>query len=200
MRMTTALTCAEVSTVSSVKGELGAGPSGFEAVACMKRSELVPSEATRPARSDRTTRESPSVPARVWGSNQKEDHQMTAGQSDPPIVLGDGRADHEGKGRAERLNEHSNHALCLRRLAECGLELHPQKTKIVYCKDDDRASRAEIENGNSHTPEQRFAESTARSFRGARCEYRASATPRQTARRDLRGGSSATASPTLMKK
>lgn len=24
------------------------------------------------------------------------------------------------------------------RLAECGLELHPQKTKIVYCKDDDR--------------------------------------------------------------
>jgi RNA-directed DNA polymerase len=32
-----------------------------------------------------------------------------------------------------------------RRLAECGLELHPQKTKIVYCKDDDRASRAENE-------------------------------------------------------
>lgn len=25
-----------------------------------------------------------------------------------------------------------------RRLAECGLELHPIKTKIVYCKDDDR--------------------------------------------------------------
>lgn len=24
------------------------------------------------------------------------------------------------------------------RFAECGLELHPQKTKIVYCKDDDR--------------------------------------------------------------
>ena len=24
------------------------------------------------------------------------------------------------------------------RLAECGMELHPQKTKIVYCKDDDR--------------------------------------------------------------
>jgi hypothetical protein len=24
------------------------------------------------------------------------------------------------------------------RLAECGLELHPTKTKIVYCKDDDR--------------------------------------------------------------
>jgi RNA-directed DNA polymerase len=25
-----------------------------------------------------------------------------------------------------------------RRLADCGLELHPEKTKIVYCKDDDR--------------------------------------------------------------
>jgi RNA-directed DNA polymerase len=25
-----------------------------------------------------------------------------------------------------------------RRFAECGLELHPQKTRIVYCKDDDR--------------------------------------------------------------
>jgi hypothetical protein len=24
------------------------------------------------------------------------------------------------------------------RLAECGLELHPEKTRIVYCKDDDR--------------------------------------------------------------
>jgi RNA-directed DNA polymerase len=23
-------------------------------------------------------------------------------------------------------------------LKECGLELHPEKTKIVYCKDDDR--------------------------------------------------------------
>jgi len=26
-----------------------------------------------------------------------------------------------------------------RRLAECGLVLHPEKTKIVYCKDDDRS-------------------------------------------------------------
>ena len=25
-----------------------------------------------------------------------------------------------------------------RRFAECGMELHPTKTKIVYCKDDDR--------------------------------------------------------------
>jgi len=27
------------------------------------------------------------------------------------------------------------------RLKECGLELHPEKTKIVYCKDDDRRRR-----------------------------------------------------------
>src|SRR5437879_5830839 len=27
------------------------------------------------------------------------------------------------------------------RLRECGLELHPEKTKIVYCKDDDRRRR-----------------------------------------------------------
>ena len=24
------------------------------------------------------------------------------------------------------------------RMRDCGLELHPEKTKIVYCKDDDR--------------------------------------------------------------
>jgi hypothetical protein len=24
------------------------------------------------------------------------------------------------------------------RLAECGLQLHPEKTRVVYCKDDDR--------------------------------------------------------------
>lgn len=29
------------------------------------------------------------------------------------------------------------------RLAECGLELHPEKTKIVYCKDDDRRGEYE---------------------------------------------------------
>jgi hypothetical protein len=28
-----------------------------------------------------------------------------------------------------------------KRFAECGLELHPQKTRIVYCKDDDRRGR-----------------------------------------------------------
>ena len=46
---------------------------------------------------------------------------MTGGQSDPPVVLGDGSADYttsrdsaggsQGKRRAERLNEHSTHAM-----------------------------------------------------------------------------------------
>jgi hypothetical protein len=30
------------------------------------------------------------------------------------------------------------HGQLVERLAECALELHPEKTKIVYCKDDDR--------------------------------------------------------------
>lgn len=30
-----------------------------------------------------------------------------------------------------------------KRFSECGLELHPEKTKIVYCKDDDRRSDSE---------------------------------------------------------
>ena len=29
------------------------------------------------------------------------------------------------------------------RFAECGLELHPEKTRIVYCKDDDRPGKHE---------------------------------------------------------
>ena len=29
------------------------------------------------------------------------------------------------------------------RLADCGLELHPEKTRIVYCKDDDRPGQHE---------------------------------------------------------
>ncbi len=33
-----------------------------------------------------------------------------------------------------------------RRFADCGLELHPQKTKIVYCKDDDRRGTYPEEN------------------------------------------------------
>jgi RNA-directed DNA polymerase len=31
-----------------------------------------------------------------------------------------------------------------RRLGECGLELHPEKTKTVYCKDDDRRGKFEV--------------------------------------------------------
>ena len=31
--------------------------------------------------------------------------------------------------------------LMVRRLAQCKLELHPEKTKIVYCKDEDRTRR-----------------------------------------------------------
>ena len=31
------------------------------------------------------------------------------------------------------------------RLLQCGLELHPEKTKIVYCKDDDRPGKYEHE-------------------------------------------------------
>jgi RNA-directed DNA polymerase len=32
-----------------------------------------------------------------------------------------------------------------KRLNQCKLELHPEKTKIVYCKDDDRRGRCEVE-------------------------------------------------------
>jgi len=36
-------------------------------------------------------------------------------------------------------------AALAKRMAECKLELHPQKTKIVYCKDDDRKGQSEHE-------------------------------------------------------
>lgn len=39
--------------------------------------------------------------------------------------------------RSRRQAEHLKAEL-ERRFAECGLELHPKKTRIVYCKDDDR--------------------------------------------------------------
>ena len=38
----------------------------------------------------------------------------------------------------DRVNHDRLMAALRQRLAECGLELHPEKTKIVYCKDDDR--------------------------------------------------------------
>ncbi len=48
------------------------------------------------------------------------------------------------------------------RFAECGLELHPQKTKIVYCKDDDR---------RGHYPNETF-EFLSYSFRPRRSKNR----------------------------
>jgi RNA-directed DNA polymerase len=39
--------------------------------------------------------------------------------------------------RSERQTQHVR-AMIAARLAECGLELNEQKTRIVYCKDDDR--------------------------------------------------------------
>ena len=52
---------------------------------------------------------------------------------------------------AERLRE-----AIIRRLAECGLELNLEKTKIVYCKDDDRKGSHEHEKftflGNEFRP------------------------------------------------
>jgi len=45
----------------------------------------------------------------------------------------DGIAHCRSRKEAEQLREELNE-----RFAECGLELHPEKTRIVYCKDDDR--------------------------------------------------------------
>lgn len=45
----------------------------------------------------------------------------------------DGLVHCQSREEAERLLQRLE-----KRFAECGLELHPQKTKIVYCKDDDR--------------------------------------------------------------
>jgi group II intron reverse transcriptase/maturase len=39
--------------------------------------------------------------------------------------------------RTQAEAEHLKEAL-KRRFAECGLELHPEKTRVIYCKDDDR--------------------------------------------------------------
>jgi RNA-directed DNA polymerase len=46
-----------------------------------------------------------------------------------------------------RTEEHARAVLrsIEKRLAQCKLELHPQKTKIVYCKDDDRRGRHAVE-------------------------------------------------------
>ena len=39
--------------------------------------------------------------------------------------------------RTQAEAEHLKESLA-RRFADCGLELHPEKTRIIYCKDDDR--------------------------------------------------------------
>ncbi|MCP3681905.1 MAG: group II intron reverse transcriptase/maturase [bacterium] len=46
----------------------------------------------------------------------------------------------DSKAHAEGLK-----AMIEARLKECGLELHPDKTKVVYCKDDDRSGSHSIE-------------------------------------------------------
>jgi len=77
-------------------GEAGAGPSGFEAVACMKRSEL---ELGRPAR----------LPAGVGAPNYRKGVSMGGQESDPLIVLRDGKAVHMGKRWAGRNIEQRTH-------------------------------------------------------------------------------------------
>jgi RNA-directed DNA polymerase len=47
------------------------------------------------------------------------------------------------------------------RLAECRLELHPQKTQIVYCKDDDRR---ELRRWHLHTRSDKSLEDLSRIF------------------------------------
>ena len=39
-------------------------------------------------------------------------------------------------------------AALVERFAECGLELHPAKTRIIYCQDDDRSGEYEHTKGN----------------------------------------------------
>ena len=60
---------------------------------------------------------------------------MARNHPDKPFAryADDGVAHCRSKKEAEKLRESLQ-----KRLAECGLELHPEKTRIVYCKDDDR--------------------------------------------------------------
>ncbi|OPX90744.1 MAG: Group II intron-encoded protein LtrA [Pelotomaculum sp. PtaB.Bin104] len=63
------------------------------------------------------------------------DMWMTRNHPDKPFAryADDGVAHCRSKEDAEKL-----HDSLKRRFAECSLELHPEKTRIVYCKDDDR--------------------------------------------------------------
>jgi len=79
--------------------QVSGGPSGStKTVACVQGSEL---ELGRPA----------VVPGDgVAASNQNKDAATRLRESDPPIVVRDGSADHKAKGRAEEQRRHSTHA------------------------------------------------------------------------------------------
>jgi RNA-directed DNA polymerase len=62
----------------------------------------------------------------VWMSRDHQDKPFERYADDAVVHC-------RSKEEAERLYESLK-----KRLAECGLELHPDKTRIVYCKDDDR--------------------------------------------------------------
>ena len=89
----------EVSTVLRAIGEFETGPSGFEAVACMERSEL---ELGRPPLS-------PCETHKGIADQLKGDRGDRVEESASPIVVRGGRAVHIAKGRAERQREHSTH-------------------------------------------------------------------------------------------
>ena len=89
----------EISTVLSVIGELAMGPSGFEAVACMEGSGL---ELGRPLLLPRVDRED-------MTNQLKGDRRDGAEESDPPIVVRDGRAVHMAKEWAGKQRKHSTH-------------------------------------------------------------------------------------------
>ena len=77
-------------------GEIPSGPSGFEAVACDQRSDHEPG---RPAR----------LPARGRTSQLTEGGPTGGQESDPLVVLRDGRAVHTGKRRAGWTIEQRTH-------------------------------------------------------------------------------------------
>ena len=79
-------------------GESGLGLPGFEAVACIQRSDR---ELGRPV----------CLPVRGRIRQLTEGDPMGGQESDPLIVLGDGRADHMGKRWAGRISWQSTHVV-----------------------------------------------------------------------------------------
>jgi len=57
----------------------------------------------------------------------------------PHLVFDQYADDAIAHGRREAEAQKVRQAIAAR-LKDCGLELHPEKTKIVYCKDEDRRS------------------------------------------------------------